>query len=104
MLRLNMAIPPSKSPVNTGLLGNDIAGFPNGRRVFDDVVTIELQCIAGAVLKLVDPSFTPDAAAGAINEGLTANAADLTARGTDDYLSSFPYLGVPHSGFLVPAS
>ncbi len=104
MLRLNMAIPPSTSPANTGLLGNDIAGFPNGRRVFDDVVTIELQCIAGAVLKLVDPSFSPDAAAGAINEGLTANAADLAADTTEKYLSSFPYLGVPHSGFLVPAS
>jgi Domain of unknown function (DUF4331) len=104
MLRLNMAIPPSTSPANTGLLGNDIAGFPNGRRVSDDVVTIELQCLAGAVLKLVDPSFTPDGAATAISEGLTTNAADLSAMGTENYLSSFPYLGVPHSGFLVPAS
>ncbi len=104
MLRLNMAIPPSKSPENTGLLGNDVAGFPNGRRVFDDVVTIELRCLAGAVLKLVDPSFSPDGAASAINEGLTTNAADLSAMGTENYLSSFPYLGVPHSGFLVPAS
>ncbi len=104
MLRLNMAIPPSKSPANTGLLGNDVAGFPNGRRVFDDVVTIELRCLAGAVLKLVDPSFTPDAAASAIDEGLTSNASDLTAMGTENYLPSFPYLGVPHSGFLVPAS
>jgi len=104
MLRLNMAIPPSKSPENTGLLGNDVAGFPNGRRVFDDVVTIELRCLAGAVLKLVDPSFSPDGAASAINEGLTTNATDLSAMGTENYLSSFPYLGVPHSGFLVPAS
>jgi hypothetical protein len=104
MLRLNLAIPPASSPVNTGLIGNDVAGFPNGRRVFDDVVTIELRCLAGAVLKLVDPSFTPDGAATAISEGLTANAADLGAMGTENYLSSFPYLGVPHSGFLVPAS
>jgi hypothetical protein len=104
MLRLNMAIPPASSPANTGLIGNDVAGFPNGRRVFDDVVTIELRCLAGAVLKLVDPTFTPDGAATAISEGLTSNAADLTAMGTENYLSSFPYLGVPHSGFLVPAS
>jgi len=104
MLRLNMAINPSTSPANTGLLGNDVAGFPNGRRVFDDVVTIELRCLAGAVLKLVDPGFIPDAAAGAISEGLTSAATDLTAMGTENYLSSFPYLGVPHSGFLVPAS
>jgi hypothetical protein len=104
MLRLNMAIPPSTSPVNTGLIGNDVAGFPNGRRVFDDVVTIELRCLAGAVLKLVDPLFTPDGAATAINEGLTSSATDLSAMGTENYLSSFPYLGVPHQGFLVPAS
>ena len=104
MLRLNMAISPSTSPANTGLLGNDVAGFPNGRRVFDDVVTIELRCLAGAVLKLVDTSFNPDKAASAINEGLTSAATDLSAMGTENYLSSFPYLGVPHSGFLVPAS
>ena len=47
MLRLNMAIPPAKTPQNTGLLGKDVAGYPNGRRVFDDVVTIEVQAIAG---------------------------------------------------------
>jgi hypothetical protein len=104
MLRLNMAIGPSTSPANTGLLGNDVAGFPNGRRVFDDVVTIELRCLAGAVLSLVDTSFKPDKAASAINEGLTSAATDLTAMGTENYLTSFPYLGVPHSGFLVPAS
>jgi hypothetical protein len=104
MLRLNLGIAPATSPANTGLLGNDIAGFPNGRRVFDDVVTIELRCLAGAVLKLVDPSFTPDGAANAINEGLTTNATDTSAMNTENYLSSFPYLGVPHSGFLVPAS
>ena len=46
MLRLNMAIPPATTsstlPSNMGLLGGDLAGFPNGRRVFDDVVTIVL--------------------------------------------------------------
>ena len=104
MLRLNMAIDPATSPMNTGLIGGDIAGFPNGRRVFDDVVTIELRALAGAVLKLVDKSFTPDGPAGGISEGLTSGATDLSAMGTENYLSSFPYLGVPHSGFAVPAS
>jgi hypothetical protein len=103
MLRLNMAIPPATSPMNTGLLGNDVAGFPNGRRVFDDVVTIELRCLAGAVLKLVDPSFSPDGPATGISEGLTSGPGDLTAMGTENYLSSFPYLGVPNQGFLVGA-
>ena len=39
MLRLNMAIPPSASPNPLGVLGGDVAGFPNGRRVGDDVRT-----------------------------------------------------------------
>jgi hypothetical protein len=104
MLRLNMGIAPASSPANTGLLGNDVAGFPNGRRVFDDVVTIELRALAGAVLKLVDPTYSPDGPASGISEGLTSSATDLSAMGTENYLPSFPYLGVPHSGFLVPAS
>ena len=63
MLRLNTAIAPSKKPNELGLIGGDPAGFPNGRRVFDDVVTIELRAIAGVTVPLVDKSFTPDAAA-----------------------------------------
>jgi Domain of unknown function (DUF4331) len=42
MLRLNMAIPPAANPNIFGILGGDLAGFPNGRRVADDVVAIEL--------------------------------------------------------------
>ena len=42
MLRLNTAIKPSLSPNILGLLGGDLAGFPNGRRVFDDVVTVDV--------------------------------------------------------------
>jgi hypothetical protein len=94
MLRLNMAIPPSSSPNILGLIGGDAAGFPNGRRVFDDVVTIELRAIAGATVPLVDPTFTPDAAAGVVTQGLSP----LT------YLDTFPYLGVPHDGFDTPAA
>jgi len=100
MLRLNVAIPPNTSnPSNLGLVGGDPAGYPNGRRVFDDVVTIELRAIAGATLPLVDPSYKPDAAAGAISMGLTSGPTDLTAIGTENYLPNFPYLGIPHSGF-----
>jgi hypothetical protein len=108
MLRLNMAIPPATAsstlPSNKGLLGGDLAGFPNGRRVFDDVVTIEIEAVAGATLGLVDPSFTPDGAATAVNQGLTSSPSDLTAMGTENYLPSFPYLGVPHSGYFTPSS
>lgn len=102
LLRLNMAVPPTASPSNLGLLGNDAAGFPNGRRVFDDVTTIELRAVAGVTYALVDHSFTPDAAAGQVSDGLTADSSDLTARGTENYLSAFPYLGTPYSGFDVP--
>ena len=103
MLRLNMAIPPTTSkPSNLGLIGMDAAGFPNGRRVFDDVTTIELRAIAGATLPLVDPTFKPDAAAGAITPGLTSSNTDVTADNTEHYLSTFPYLGTPHSGYDNP--
>src|SRR5205814_4283229 len=47
MLRLNMAIAPPSRPRILGLIGGDAAGFPNGRRVADDVVTIEVRAIAG---------------------------------------------------------
>ena len=70
LLRLNMAIPPATAPNILGILGGDLAGFPNGRRVVDDVFTIELRALAGVTIPLVDPSFTPDAAASAVTDGL----------------------------------
>jgi len=104
MLRLNMAVPPTTSkPSNLGLIGMDAAGFPNGRRVFDDVTTIELRAIAGATLPLVDKTYKPDDAAGAITPGLTSSNTDVTADNTVHYLSTFPYLGTPHSGYDTPA-
>jgi hypothetical protein len=83
MLRLNTAIPASSKPNILGVIGGDLAGFPNGRRVFDDVVTIELRAIAGVTVPLVDKSFTPDAAAGKVTDGLT------NASVPSGYLSSF---------------
>ena len=99
LLRLNTSIPPAtKKTLNPlGVIGGDLAGFPNGRRVFDDVVTVELRAIAGATLPLVDPSFTPDAAVGAITDGLT----DTSPGGP--YLTQFPYLGVPYDGYDHPS-
>jgi Domain of unknown function (DUF4331) len=105
MLRLNMTIPPTPttSASNLGVVGGDNAGYPNGRRVFDDVVTVELRAVAGATIPLVDTSYTPDAAAKGISMGLTAGPSDLAALGTENYLSTFPYLGQPYSGYAVPA-
>jgi hypothetical protein len=105
MLRLNMAIPPTTHGMsNLGLIGKDAAGYPNGRRVFDDVVTIELRALAGATLPLTDKSFVPDAAATAITDGVTSGPTDTTANGDETFLPTFPYLGVPHSGFSAGAS
>ncbi|MGA8716760.1 MAG: DUF4331 domain-containing protein [Solirubrobacteraceae bacterium] len=91
-LRLNMAIPPTRhNPKALGLIGGDPAGFPNGRRVFDDVVTVELRAIAGVTYPLVDKSYTPDAAASLLTDGLTA--------ASTRYLRHFPYLGTPQGGY-----
>jgi hypothetical protein len=103
MLRLNVAIAPSGAPNNLGLIGGDAAGYPNGRRVFDDVFTIELRALAGVTYALVDKTYTPDAAASQVDDGLTSSPTDLTATGTVKYLRRFPYLGTPHSGYDVPA-
>lgn len=93
MLRLNLAIPPASTPSPLGVLGGDVAGYPNGRRVTDDVVTIELQAVAGATIPLVDKSFTPDKAIADVSDGVTGAGLSL--------LSSFPYLGTPYSGYSV---
>ncbi len=94
MLRLNMAVPPAMKPNLLGVVGGDLAGFPNGRRVMDDVTTIELRAVAGVTIPLVDKSFTPDAAAAKVTDGLTAKP--------NRYLASFPYLGTPLSGYSTP--
>jgi hypothetical protein len=99
MLRLNMAIPPASDPNIYGILGGDLAGYPNGRRVQDDVVAIELRAIAGVTYPLVDPSYTPDGAAGLVTDGTTPDNNPIP------FLDAFPYLGVPGDGFdVVPPS
>jgi hypothetical protein len=106
MLRLNLAVPPAASPSLLGLLGNDAAGFPNGRRVFDDVTTIELRAIAGATYALIDKSYQPDGASSLIydvTDPAAGTPASLSAIGMN-YLSSFPYLGTPNDGFDTPST
>jgi hypothetical protein len=102
MLRLNVFYPPAKKPNAFGLLGGDVAGFPNGRRVWDDVTTIEIRALAGATLPLVDKSYKADKAAGEVSQGLTNTAGtDITALGTERYMTSFPYLGRPYGGAYI---
>ncbi len=101
LLRLNMAYDPSysdpnvgkDSPKRLGLLGGDLDGFPNGRRVFDDVVDIELRAIAGATLPLVLKDFVADDAAGLLADRIPEPGNDTR------YLETFPYLGNPNEGY-----
>lgn len=83
-LRLNLAIPPSDSPDPLGILAEDTAGFPNGRRLADDVVDIALRVVAGAT------PFTPDfnvAPNNALSDGVDAN--------DKPFLDEFPYVAAP---------
>ena len=83
MLRLNTGIKPSAAPNRLGVLANDTAGFPNGRRLTDDVVDIELQALAGALRTGIVP---------ALADGDQVNQNDLA------FGKAFPYLALPHSG------
>jgi|GEM_PF-440777 len=90
LLRLNFNIPPTAAPNRLGLLGGDIAGFPNGRRVFDDTVDIDLQAAGGVLQPLVGLPACPVAAT--LSDNVNGN--DVP------YLSRFPYLGIPHQGYI----
>jgi len=95
-LRLNVAIPPTSSPNVLGVVGGDLAGYPNGRRVSDDVTTIAIRAVAGITYPLVNKSYAPDAAASAVTQGITpaANRSQAT----------FPYVSNPHDGYDAPSA
>jgi hypothetical protein len=97
MLRLNMAVPPTSTPNPLGIIASspDLAGFPNGRRPLDNVIDIYLQVGAGLIYPLVKPGFTPPAAAGLLTQGVIEPAAP--------FLTSFPYLPTPFSGYYYNA-
>jgi len=89
-LRLNVAIPitPIASMNRLGLLGGDVAGFPNGRRVFDDVTDIALRAVAGGT------PFTPatnTAPNNTLGDGVSSNP-------EGPLLTRFPYLLPPNQG------
>ncbi|HEX6755283.1 MAG TPA: DUF4331 domain-containing protein [Mycobacteriales bacterium] len=91
LLRLNLAVPPAEEPNPLGLVGGDAAGFPNGRRLADDVTTIELRAVAGLTIPLVDPSYTPDDVVGSVADG--------TSNTNQPLLDTFPYAGTPAGGY-----
>jgi hypothetical protein len=92
-LRLNTSIPPAAVPNRLGVLAGDFAGFPNGRRLGDDVIDIELRAIAcgygpilHAALGLCD--LQPNDQLG---DGVNAN--------DKAFLPTFPYVASPHQGY-----
>ncbi len=127
MLRLNMAVPvTSRSDANFSSLGliqaaaigltvspfntradlefiPNMDGFPNGRRLEDDVTRIELQAVSGAVLAAIglwyddyDPATSPSP----VTQGLLNVLSYTTGVEANDkpFSNSFPYVAMPHSG------
>ncbi len=93
LLRLNMAIPPSTTTSRLGVLEGDLAGFPNGRRLADDVTDIELRALAegyGPVLNAVLglPNRTPN---NTLGDGVDQNDVE--------FMPMFPYVAPPHQGY-----
>jgi hypothetical protein len=80
-LKLNLGVPPSKNPNRFGVIGGDNAGFPNGRRLGDDVVDIELRVFAGFL------------------KGNKVPLGDGVDRNDRLFLPSFPYEASPNPGF-----
>jgi len=127
MLRLNMAVPvtPRNSPdfstlglVHAAVLGltdsrfnttstlqniPNMDGFPNGRRLEDDVTTIELQAVGGVVLAAIGLWYD-DYTAGGPNPvtpdlvGVLSYNAGVTTNDTT-YKAAFPYVQAPWSGY-----
>jgi hypothetical protein len=96
-LRINTAIAPATFQASNGtamsfgsrcgLLGGDTAGYPNGRRLSDDVVDIALRAVAGGT------PFTPDT-----NVAPNNQLGDGVDENDVPFLAVFPYLAPPHSG------
>ena len=88
LLRLNTRIEPS-APVGDGdrlgVLTGDLAGFPNGRRLEDDVVDIEVRALAEGYGTFLNSL---------LGDGVDAN--------DKSFLSGFPYVSTPHQGYEVP--
>ena len=93
LLRLNMGIPPTDNPSRLGVLDGDLAGFPNGRRLWDDVVDINLRAVADGYGSFLEenfglPNLSPN---NTVGDGCDAN--------DKAFLDEFPYAAGPHQGY-----
>lgn len=84
LLRLNTGVPATSYPKahRLGLLGGDPAGFPNGRRLFDDVTDVTLRVGVGGVLAAPFPGYTP---------GVNDHLGDGVNVNDAPYRTRFPY-------------
>ena len=90
LLRLNTGVSPTPpdSASRLGLLGGDAAGFPNGRRLFDDVTDVALRVVVGGVL--AGPPFSSSSLNTKLGDGVNVNDAP--------YMTSFPYVALCPDG------
>ncbi|MET7456982.1 DUF4331 domain-containing protein [Streptomyces sp. NPDC005574] len=79
-LRLNTSIKPTASPKRLGVLDGDNAGFPNGRRLTDDVIDASLQVVEGELV------------------GSKNDLGDAVDKNDKKFGHSFPYLANPTAG------
>jgi hypothetical protein len=95
LLRVNLAVAPTPSPDRLAILAGDAGGFPNGRRLGDDVVDIELRLLAGGTPFTPVFNISPN---NALTDGVDADDTAL--------LAAFPYVGAPFDGYSreVPGS
>ncbi|WP_037670388.1 DUF4331 domain-containing protein [Streptomyces griseus] len=85
-LRLNTSIKPSASPKRLGVLDGDNAGFPNGRRLTDDVIDASLQVVEGELL------------------GTKNDLGDAVDKNDKDFEKYFPYVALPTEGSRGPVA
>jgi hypothetical protein len=106
MLRVNTSIKPGAKgacpggvadasvPSRMAVLDGDLCGFPNGRRLVDDVTDIELRAIAQGYGTFLNGAF------GLPNKAPNNQVGDGVDRNADmPFLGTFPYIGLPHSGY-----
>jgi hypothetical protein len=86
-LRLNLTTAPTAKPNPLGAVGGDTQGFPNGRRLSDDVVDIALQVLEGVLVPDQDPAVK--AAVKGLGDGVSQE---------DQLLADFPYVAEPLAG------
>jgi hypothetical protein len=89
-LRLDVSVPPNPTPNRLGALGGDVQGFPNGRRLGDDVVDIYMRAAAGALLNGDTAAFLES-----IHFG---DGVDAHENGRVSFRSAFPFTAFAHGG------